>query len=481
MSRARTPVLRTPLDLPADRLAPAVGALEGPALLEGGAEFGEAGRWSLFAAEPRMVFESDGHRWSWSRPGGLVESAGVGDPLAALAPLLAQHIPTAPEGPPDPELPPFPGGFLGYYGYDLAPWLEDIPRKAPADSRLPVVRFALHDWSVAVDHRRGAVVLSVADLDGLGGLEAQVRDLNKRFQAVPVGPVSPKNVSRPEGPLRSEFGHDAYLSAVARALEYIRAGDIFQVNLSQRFSTVGRFDPLALYLRLRRVSPAPFSAFLRWGDMAVVGASPEWFFRTRGDRVVTRPIKGTRPRGRTVAEDRRLADELWASPKDRAELTMIVDLERNDLGRVCRYGSVRVAGPLTIESYAQVHHLVATVEGRLRPEVGPIDLVRATFPGGSITGAPKVRAMQIIDELEPTRRGLYTGAVGYYGLDGSSGFNIAIRTILVEGDRVSYQVGGGIVADSVPELEHAETLHKGRGLRSAIEGEATGLSPGVDR
>lgn len=200
-----------------------------------------------------------------------------------------------------------------------------------------------------------------------------------------------------------------------------------------------------------------------------MSASPEWFYQTRGEQLVTRPIKGTRPRGRDPAEDARLVRELRASPKDRAELTMIVDLERNDLGRVCRYGSIRVIDPLTVESFAQVHHLVATVEGAIRPGAGPIDVVRALFPGGSITGAPKIRSMEIIDELENCRRSLYTGAIGYFSRGGTSAFNIAIRTMLVEGDRVSFQVGGGIVADSDPEAEYRETLHKGQGLREVIE------------
>ncbi|MBY0396444.1 MAG: anthranilate synthase component I family protein, partial [Thermoleophilia bacterium] len=216
--------------------------------------------------------------------------------------------------------------------------------------------------------------------------------------------------------------------------------------------------------------PAPFAAYLAWEDRAVVSASPEWFYQTRGDRIVTRPIKGTRPRGATPDEDARLAAELAASPKDRAELTMIVDLERNDLGRVSRYGTVTVTEALTVESFAQVHHLVATVEGRLRPGVGPVDVVRAVFPGGSITGAPKIRAMEIIDELEPNRRGVYTGAIGYFGRGGISAFNIAIRTMVVEGGTARYQVGGGIVADSDPLAEYHETLHKGRGLREVLGG-----------
>jgi para-aminobenzoate synthetase component 1 len=251
-------------------------------------------------------------------------------------------------------------------------------------------------------------------------------------------------------------------------LEYIAAGDVFQVNLSQRFTARGRPDPLDLYLRLKTNSPAPFGAFLQWNDLAVISASPEWFYQTRGDHLVTRPIKGTRPRGSNSDDDARLAAELLTSPKDRAELTMIVDLERNDLGRVCEYGSVVVRDPLSIESFAQVHHLVATVEGKLRRDAGPVDVIRALFPGGSITGAPKIRAMEIIDELEPNRRGLYTGAIGYLSRGGASAFNIAIRTILVEGDRASFQVGGGIVADSDPEGEYEETLAKGRGLLAVL-------------
>jgi para-aminobenzoate synthetase component 1 len=256
---------------------------------------------------------------------------------------------------------------------------------------------------------------------------------------------------------------------VRRALEYIAAGDIFQVNLSQRFTAQGSPGPLGLYLRLKSVSPAPFAAFLQWDDLAVISASPESFYQTRGDYLITRPIKGTRPRGESPAEDVRLRDELRGSGKDRAELTMIVDLERNDLGRICRYGSIRVDDPLTLESFAQVHHLVATVSGTLGTRANPVEVVRALFPGGSITGAPKIRAMQIIDELEPTRRSVYTGAIGYLSRGGASGFNIAIRTILVEGERVSYQVGGGIVSDSDPETEYHETLHKAQGLREAIE------------
>jgi para-aminobenzoate synthetase component 1 len=321
---------------------------------------------------------------------------------------------------------------------------------------------------VTINHASGAIELWAYDLldEGVAAVKRRAREWTRalektRPQRPPISRLSP---------LRSNFTRETYCAAVKRVLEYIRAGDIFQANLSQRFEARGHVDPLDLYLRLKNQSPAPFSAFLKWDDLAVVSASPEWFYQTRGDHIVTRPIKGTRPRGATRAEDEAWASELRRSVKDRAELTMIVDLERNDLGRVCQYGSVRVIDPLTVESFAQVHHLVATVEGRIKPGLGPIDIVRAVFPGGSITGAPKIRAMEIIDELEPTRRSLYTGTIGYFSRGGTSAFNIAIRTMLVEGDRVSYQVGGGIVADSDPETEYVETMHKGRGLRAVIEG-----------
>jgi para-aminobenzoate synthetase component 1 len=358
--------------------------------------------------------------------------------------------------------------MIGYLGYDLAPRLERLPRRATRDSRLPDIRMALYDTAITVDHETDAVVLKAHDLLGEGPRACQQR-LRVWLRALRrAGPPRPTR-SRLNSPV-SNASAEVYRAGVQRALEYIAAGDVFQVNLSQRFEARGNPVPLDLYLRLKAISPAPFAAFLQWKDLAVVSASPECFYQTRGDQIVTRPIKGTRPRGRNREEDERLSAELRSSVKDRAELTMIVDLERNDLGRVCRYGTVSVEEPLTVETFAQVHHLVATVAGRLRAGCGPIDLVHAIFPGGSITGAPKIRAMEIIDELESTRRSLYTGAIGYFSRGGTSGFNIAIRTLLVEGERVWYQVGGGIVAESEPEAEYHETLHKGSGLRAVIEG-----------
>ena len=465
------PTIQQILDLPGKDLGSIVGSWPGAALLESGPGFGEAGRWSILAAWPRLVFEVVGKVWTLRRgDSGLIIESGRNAPLQALErwihDLGLDRISS--EQVADSATCPFQTGLIGYFGYDLAPLLETLPRKAPRDSSFPDLRFGLYDTAITIDHLSDEVILRASDFlgEGLPAVESRCRDWR---QALAEG--RPKTANRASiSSFQSNFSRAAYLEGVNRALEYIAAGDIFQVNLSQCFEAVGSIDPLGLYTTLKESSPAPFSAFMRWDDNAVVSASPEWFYSTRGDQIVTRPIKGTRPRGRNPAEDAALASELLASPKERAELTMIVDLERNDLGKVCRFGTVQVRDPLTIESFAQVHHLVATVEGRLRPESTPIEVVRALFPGGSITGAPKIRAMEIIDELEPTRRSLYTGALGFFSQGGSSAFNILIRTLLVEGDRLRYQVGGGIVADSDPVAEYEETLHKGRGIREALGG-----------
>jgi para-aminobenzoate synthetase component 1 len=469
--------LRRPITVPVERLGAIVGQWPGAALLESGEGFGPPGRWSIFAARPRLVYEATSHSWRIKREDRPAET-GKGDPLGRLALLLAELGLAQPGDTPDPnpDAPPFRGGLIGYFGYDLAPRLERLPRKASRESRMPDIRFALHDAAIVADHDSGLVEFQAYDVLGEG--EAALERRWEEWHAA-LARTEPRTGLTWLRPPRSNFLRAEFLQAARKALEYIRAGDVFQVNLSQRFesrdvgSPICRPDPLTLYLRLKTRSPAPYSAYLRWKDLAIVSSSPELFFATSGRRIVTRPIKGTRPRGADDDEDALLRADLISSAKDRAELTMIVDLERNDLGRVCEYGSVRVVDPMSVESFAQVHHLVATVDGRLRPDVGPIDVIRAVFPGGSITGAPKIRAMEIIDELEPNRRGVYTGAIGFFSRGGTSRFNIAIRTLLVEGDRVHYHVGGGIVADSDPEAEYLETLHKGRGLREVLEWHGT--------
>jgi para-aminobenzoate synthetase component 1 len=261
----------------------------------------------------------------------------------------------------------------------------------------------------------------------------------------------------------------AYLAKVAQAKEHIAAGDIYQVNLTTRFSARAPADPVDLYRRLRAADPSSHAALISFGDSAIISASPELFLQLRGDRVVTRPIKGTRPRGENPREDETRRRALAESEKDAAELNMIVDLLRNDLGRVCRFGSVRVVEPGAIEAHPTVFHRVATIEGRLAPDRGWADLLRASFPGGSVTGAPKIRAMQIIDELEPTRRTAYCGAIGMIGLDGSMSLSVAIRTMIQVGGSVHLHAGGAIVADSEPEEEYREILAKARGMFAALD------------
>jgi para-aminobenzoate synthetase component 1 len=476
MPRGPSDTLITPLALPYETALRAVAAMPGPALLDSGPGFGPAGRWCVLAACPVERFTSiegvNTVKLIQADGSGEVERL-TGHPLDALASWLARHglDPAHDDQPPLDHEPPFRGGAIGFISYDLAPALERLPRRHPRPPDAPPeIAFGLYRDFVTYDRIHDTLSLHLCNQAGpnLSGPSKRRDFWMDRLISRSVEPA--RAATRTElGPIVSNFSREAYMEAVEKGLEYVRAGDIFQVNLSQRFEAMGSVDPIALYLRLRSISPAPFGAYLDAGDATILSASPEWFWQTRGDRIITRPIKGTRPRGATPEEDRRQLEALAASAKDRAELTMIIDLERNDLGRVCEYGSVRVVDPYAIETFAQVHHQVATVEGRLRPGCGAAEVVRAMFPGGSITGAPKVRAMEIIDELERCRRGVYTGAIGHFS-HGASGFNIPIRTIVATSRGVSYQVGGGIVADSVPAAEYEETLHKARGLRLAIEG-----------
>jgi para-aminobenzoate synthetase component 1 len=392
-----------------------------------------------------------------------------GDPWAVLRAELDRHRQT-----PVPGLPPFQGGAIGYLGYELAGHLEDVPAPPADPEDFPDMELMLCDLVIAIDHAaRRAVIVS----SGLPETEpaaraarasARLEQASRRMAGAvplppPAAPAAPAVIS-------PDVTREAYEISVRRVIDYILAGDIFQANISQRFvaELPPGLGPLDLFRRLQAVNPAPFSAYLRLGDVAIVSSSPERFLRRDGDLVETRPIKGTRPRGATPAEDDALAAALAASEKDRAENVMIVDLLRNDLSRVCRDGSVEVPELCAVERFATVMHLVSTVTGRLRPGVGAVDLLAACFPGGSITGAPKIRAMQIIAELEATRRGPYCGAIGYLGFDGSLDTSIVIRTFAIRGRRVTFQAGGGVVADSVPADEYEETLAKARALVAAL-------------
>ena len=372
---------------------------------------------------------------------------------------------------------------LGYLAYEFGHRFERLPRPLFDDLALPDIHWPTYDWWIEWDHAEGHATLHATTEARLGWAADRLdgpRTAHRALGGPPV-PSQPLRTGRPPahppehpapdlGPgITSTFTPEGYRRAVARVVEYIRAGDIFQANLSQRFSTPFAAHPWQLYRALRDASPAPFCAYLQHDDVAIVSHSPERFLQldTEG-RVETRPIKGTRPRGATAREDARLVAELLASEKDRAEHVMIVDLLRNDISRVTTPGSVRCEELLALESYVGVHHLVSTVVGRLEAANDATRLIAATFPGGSITGAPKIRAMEIIAELEPTARGVYCGAIGAWSAAGALDLSIAIRTAVVRGDRVTWSAGGGIVADSDPEAEYRETLDKARGIAEAV-------------
>ncbi len=389
-------------------------------------------------------------------------------------------------------LPPFQGGAAGLFGYDLGRQLESLPPPARDDFAVPSLAIGLYDVVVAFDHRQERawiVSQGFPQTEPVGRRRRaqtrldQFRELLDRppgrpFRAragepgpdekIPPGDLAPlRPVGRREG-LASNFSRAEYLAAIGRAIEYIRAGDIFQVNLAQRLLYPAGEDSVSLYLRLRRCNPAPFAGYFDLGRFQVASASPERFLRLLDGQVEARPIKGTRPRTAGPEADLFCGDELRASEKDRAENVMIVDLLRNDLSRVCRPESVRVTELCQVERYAYVQHLVSAVRGRLGEGAGPIDLVRAAFPGGSITGAPKVRAMEIIAELEPTARGAYCGSLGYVGFDGAMDLSILIRTITAGRGWWQAPVGGGIVAQSVPQREYEETWDKAEGMLRAL-------------
>ncbi|HEU5303809.1 MAG TPA: aminodeoxychorismate synthase component I [Gemmatimonadales bacterium] len=437
-------------------------------------------QYSFLTADPAAVVRSKGFVTELSRGGAWISAPG--DALEVARSLLPRDRTSPVSG-----LPPFQGGIAGYIGYDWGAVLERLPRPRYDDLAISDVMLGLYDWVIAWDHRVGAAWLISTGLPETG--RAQERRARDRLEMVrerlggrasgstgtllssshhgPTAPSYPVQGIAGAGEigLRSTFTHRGYLDAVSRVREYIVAGDIFQANLSQRFQA-GRAEPtFDLYRRLRRHNPAPFAAYLDFGELAVLSASPERFLRLDDRRSIeTRPIKGTRPRGLGPMHDAALGRALAESQKDRAENVMIVDLLRNDLSRVCRPGTVRVPELFAVEHHPTVHHLVSTVVGELDPDADAVDLIRAAFPGGSITGAPKVRAMEIIAELEPTQRGVYCGSIGYLSATGVMDTSIVIRTYLALGEQIYFQAGGGIVADSDPELEYRETLDKARGL-----------------
>jgi anthranilate synthase component 1 len=395
------------------------------------------------------------------------------DPLKLLEEKLAAY-----RAPQLPGLPRFCGGAVGYSAYDAVRYVERLPNAPPDDRQLPDLCFAFYDRMVIFDHLTKTVAavahahVDSADLMGCykkacERVDRLVERLQQGVADLQLTDIAPVGVV--ERPYTSNFGPAAYVAAVVKCKEYIKAGDIFQVVLSQRLQTDTRARPFDIYRTLRVVNPSPFLFYLKAGPLCLVGSSPEIMVRVEGDRVTIRPLAGTRPRGKTEEEDEHLAAELLADPKERAEHIMLVDLGRNDIGRVARYGTISLEDVLTVEKYSHVMHLCSTVTGRLQPGKTAFDALRACLPAGTLSGAPKVRAMQIIDELEPHRRGPYGGAVGYIDFSGNMDTCIALRTMVLKGQTVYLQAGAGIVADSEPEREFEETMNKARGLLRALE------------
>jgi para-aminobenzoate synthetase component 1 len=421
-------------------------------------------RYDIIAAEPFTTLVTRGNL---TEVRGEVTELSREDPLV----LLRRHLAVDPSTACDL---PFCGGALGYFSYDLARRFEALPSHARIDETMPEMAVGIYDWAVVVDHheRRSWLVGQGRDPE----TDWKWNRLIAQFSAPAVERL--REPFRITGPLVSNLARDAYARRFRRVLDFIHAGDCYQINLAQRFSAPAVGDPWLAYQALRIVNPAPYAAFLRTPFGCVLSASPERFLRVCEGAVETKPIKGTRPRaGHSRLDTQRIA-ELQSSSKDRAENVMIVDLLRNDLAKNCAIGSVRVPRLFDVESFATVHHLVSTVTGRLRTDRDALDLLRGCFPGGSITGAPKHRAMQIIEELEPQRRGIYCGAIGYAGFDGGMDLNIAIRTLVCSGGSVRFSAGGGIVADSQLDEEYQETFDKAAAMLKLLQRTAASRAAG---
>lgn len=419
------------------------------------------GRFSYIGFEPAFVFQVCNNAAFITR--GNEREQLPGDPLEELQKLLKNHAGEAS------SKWPFTGGAVGWFSYEFGTRFEKIHRPNGDDLNIPKVELGFYEAILAFDSEteESVVIANPADPERADEVAGQFAKMVLAAIAVQRG-KSASDTARPISAPQSNLTRGTYTSAVAKIRDYIAAGDVYQVNLSHRFEAPLELHPFEIYRRLRRHSPAPYASYLNFGEVQIVSCSPERFLSIAGNRAETRPIKGTRPRGRDATEDAALAAELLASEKDRAELLMIVDLERNDLGRICEFGSIAVSEPVRLESHPTVHHLVATVTGRLRPRMTIGECLRATFPGGSITGAPKIRAMQIIDELESGPRHVYTGAIGWIGFNGDCDLNVAIRTITCTGGKAFYHVGSGIVWDSDAAAEYDETLAKGRALWQAL-------------
>lgn len=441
-------------------------------LLESAENSEQAGRYSFVGSDPRITFQSRGRTVTITEDGATQTIEVADDPLAQLQRLMDRFRPAV-----LPDLPRFWGGAVGYIAYDVVRFFEGTIAEPPPDELgLPEMLFFVTDTLLIFDHRLRQLRVLANVFIGPGGIDAAYDDACARIRCLTAKLLQPAllpqiNVYDPVPPVvpTCNTTREEYLGMVASAQEFIRAGDIFQIVPSQRFETTFAGDPLQLYRSLRFVNPSPYLFCFKFtAGFALVGSSPEVHVRAINGRVEVRPIAGTRRRGATEAEDEANARELLADPKERAEHLMLVDLARNDVGRIAEFGSVEVTDFMTIEKYSHVMHIVSNVVGTLRGDRNAYDVMRATFPAGTVSGSPKVRAMQIINSFEKSKRGTYAGAVCYFGFDGNLDSCIALRTVVVKDGKAYVQAGGGVVADSTPEGEYQETVNKAMGMMHAI-------------
>ncbi|RLE08572.1 anthranilate synthase component I [Candidatus Aerophobetes bacterium] len=431
------------------------------------------GRYSFLGINPFLILRGKKDRVQIIERG-KVKNLITQDPLEILKKIMDKFVAVN-----LPELPRFSGGAVGYIGYDVVRFWEKIPEENPDDLNLPDFLFIFSDILLVFDHIDHKMkIISYATLDGKESIQTSYKEAKNKIDEILARLKKPSFPRCSSGDyvrktrkssFQSNFTPQAFMQRVEKAKEYIRKGDIFQVVLSQRFKRKVDVPSFNIYRALRSLNPSPYMYYLRCGDFEIIGSSPEILVRKEGEDVILRPIAGTRPRGKSEQEDKVLIKELLADPKEKAEHIMLVDLGRNDLGRVCEYGTVKTTELLSIEKYSHVMHLVSNIEGKLKKEMDQYDLLRACFPAGTVSGAPKIRAMEIIEELESCVRGPYAGALGYFSFSGNMDTCIIIRTIIVKGGFAYVQAGAGIVADSCPQSEYQETLNKARALFKAIE------------
>ncbi|KGM95844.1 aminobenzoate synthetase [Clostridium novyi A str. 4552] len=428
--------------------------------LDSAMDHNKLGQYSFIGFNPFLIFKSKDDKITILDKGVL--SIYKGSPFDKLKEILEVYKMEY-----DIEI-PFIGGAVGYLGYDLCHHIENITRTAIDDVNIPDCYFGLYDGVIIIDHKKNQVF--IASLGIKNKPEIIIKNIESKIylgekKGVKINTSKKINVSN----ITSSFTREEYINAIEKIREYIKEGDIYQVNMTQRFECSTDKDPFDIYSKLRAISPAPFGGFMNLGEGYIVSNSPERFIKIKNRYIETRPIKGTSPRGKNHVEDLKNKERLLNSEKDKAELLMIVDLERNDIGKISKPGTVKVTELFNLETYSNVHHLVSTVTGEIDDAYDAIDCIKEMFPGGSITGAPKIRAMEIIDELEPTQRNIYTGSMGYIGFNGDVDLNIVIRTIVFKDNRAYFQAGGGITWDSDANLEYEETLHKAKAIIKVLK------------